>query len=351
MKFFHVCLVVLLAFRMSEAAAQNMDTDSERARKVWTEHFRDDENLRNDLLDEFTATDGADWEGIDKLTRCYSVSEDRLRSAAMSLFEEATNLSSDGASHKDGVPLRLLANNALFLLGKYADNATKSFLLNLAADKSKDGVLRTVAVSSYLHAADAEEARDILLRFLVGDDRMDLGGRTSICSHAQTAFMEADAAKRAAILESLYVALSREENKCNFHVYDDILSELSSDYAHSHQRLAILEKLIDAPPLCKADEFVMPNLTKKLKELQKTQRTTNINTNLSALKERDFNQPSPEEERIALEMPPDAPDTTDAAQEKSTETRRKGLYPLAAVAGLLAVFVLWFVLRRKRGSV
>ncbi len=91
-----------------------MDTDSERARKVWTEHFRDDENLRNDLLGEFTATDGADWEGIDKLTRCYSVSEDRLRSAAMSLFEEATNLSSDGASHKDGVPLRLLANNALF---------------------------------------------------------------------------------------------------------------------------------------------------------------------------------------------------------------------------------------------
>ena len=140
MKFFHVCLVVLLAFRMSEAAAQNMDTDSERARKVWTEHFRDDENLRNDLLDEFTATDGADWEGIDKLTRCYSVSEDRLRSAAMSLFEEATNLSSDGASHKDGVPLRLLANNALFC-SENTQTTPRSRFANLAADKSRDGVL------------------------------------------------------------------------------------------------------------------------------------------------------------------------------------------------------------------
>ncbi|HRR35363.1 MAG TPA: hypothetical protein P5026_14800, partial [Kiritimatiellia bacterium] len=68
-------------------------------------------------------------------------------------------------------------------------------------------------------------------------------------------------------------------------------------------------------------------------------------------KERDFSQPLPEEERIALEMPPDAPHAGGTAQEESAETRRKWLCPLAAVAGLLAVFVLWFVLRRKRGSV
>ena len=65
------------------------------------------------------------------------------------------------------------------------------------------------------------------------------------------------------------------------------------------------------------------------------------------LKERDFSQPLPEEERIAREAPPNAPDATDAAQEKSAETGR--FYALTAIAGLLAVFVLWFGLRRKRG--
>lgn len=76
---------------------------------------------------------------------------------------------------------------------------------------------------------------------------------------------------------------------------------------------------------------------------------TSVNTNLATAIARDFNQPSPEEERIALEMPPDAPDTTDAAQEKSTETGRKSFYALAAIAGLLGVLALWFGLRRKRG--
>jgi hypothetical protein len=95
----------------------------------------------------------------------------------------------------------------------------------------------------------------------------------------------------------------------------------------------------------------MPELEEKLREIEKANLHTTINTNLSALKERDFSQPLPEEERIALEVPPNAPDTTDAAQEKPSQTRREGLCPITAVVGLLAVIVLWFVLRGKRGSV
>ena len=88
----------------------------------------------------------------------------------------------------------------------------------------------------------------------------------------------------------------------------------------------------------------------RLEAMRKLKVLSSINTNLSALKERDFSQPLPEEERIALETPPNAPDATDAAQEKPAKTRCKGGYPLAAVAGLLAVTALWFVFRRKRGS-
>jgi|LSQX01.2.fsa_nt_gb hypothetical protein len=102
--------------------------------------------------------------------------------------------------------------------------------------------------------------------------------------------------------------------------------------------------------MCKADEFVMPNLANKLKELRKTRRTTNISTNLSALQERDFSQPLPEEERIALEMLPETPAVVGTAQEKPSRGAHKGIYAVAAVAGLLAAFALWLGIRRKRGS-
>jgi hypothetical protein len=309
----------------------------------------DDSQLKAYLMEEFIAIDGYDSDNTRQL-KAGGVTDEQLRRVLVEIYAEAGAALKRAEDEYGRMASALRRENAVRELGSCTCENTKTFLLEVAADKTEDGILRTIAVGSYLRAADAGEARDILLRFLVGDDRMDLGGRTSICSHAQTAFMEADAAKRAAILESLYVGLSQEENKCNFHVYDDILSELSSDYVHSHQRLAILEKLIDAPPLCKADEFVMPNLMKKLKELQKTRRTTNINTNLSALKKRDFNQPLPEEERSALETPPDAPDAGGTAQEEQAETRRKGLCPLAAVAGLLAAIALWLGLRKKRGS-
>jgi hypothetical protein len=312
-----------------------------------------DSELKGRMIDSYFYTgEGESWQEFKHFKELSAVTDEQLHRVLMDIYREAENkllaLTPDTEEWNYNLGL---VDGVIRWLPKCKGIPVKDSLLAYATSEEKHRHTKQTAILSYLRVADAEETRDVLLRFLVGENRMDLGSRSSICRYAQTAFMEADAAKRAAILESLYVALSREENKCNFHVYDDILSELSGDYVHSHQRLAILEKLIDAPPLCKADEFVMPNLTKKLKELQKTQRTTNINTNLSALKERDFNQPSPEEERIALEMPPDALNTTDAAQEKSTETGRKSFYALAAIAGLLGVLALWFGLRRKRGSV
>ena len=123
---------------------------------------------------------------------------------------------------------------------------------------------------------------------------MNSQARSSICEHARTAFMTADAEKKAAILESLYAGLSIEDSKWLFSVYDDFLCLFSNQYADSHQRLAILQRLINIPSLCKADDYAMPELQEKLKVLQKSHLYSNISTNLAVLKSRDFNLSPPE---------------------------------------------------------
>jgi hypothetical protein len=105
-----------------------------------------------------------------------------------------------------------------------------------------------------------------------------------------------------------------------------------------------------ATPVPDGDLFDRQSLVPQIEMLRKLKKHTSVNSNLVTAIAHDFSQPLPEEERIALETPPNAPDATDAAQEKPAKTRCKGGYPLAAVAGLLAVTALWFVFRRKRGS-
>jgi len=189
---------------------------------------------------------------------------------------------------------QLTVEGVLACLSMCGDIPVKDFLLDYAITKENDNFARTIALSSYLRVADAEEARDVLLRFLIGEDRMDSHARSSIINHARTAFMTADAEKKAAILESLYAALAMEDTKWLFRVYDNLLCDLINQYANSHQRLALLQRLINAPSLCKADDYAMPELQEKLKVLQKTRLHTNISTNLAVLKLRDFNLPQPD---------------------------------------------------------
>jgi len=290
----------------------------------------DDASLKERLVEYyFYAGHDSVWQEFDTFKKQNAVSDEQLHRVLMAVYREtgdnrpALTPQSDEWKRNQGI-----AESVVRWLPKCGNVPVKDFLLDHMTAKEADGHIRQQAILAYLRVANAEEAKNILLRFLIGEDRMDLGGRSSICRYAQTAFMDADAAKRAAILESLYVALSREENKCNFHVYDDVLSDLSSDYANSRQRLAILQKLINAPPLCKADESVMPNLTAKLKELQKTRRTTNINTNLAAVMPRDV---------PPVAEPPAAP-----------PPRSRLAVPLAVGAGLLAALALLGAFFRRR---
>jgi len=270
-------------------------------------------------------------------------SDERMHAALTAIYREAET--------REGKEAHDLMTRVVLWLGVCSDNATKAFLLEVAADEAKGGFLRTTAISSYLRVADAEETKKVLLRFLAEGDRMDSQSRSTIIWSTLMVYQDATAEKKRAIVESLCAALAGEDHKWLFRVYDDVLCQISPHYTHSLQRRDILARLIKAPALCKADDYAMPELEEKLREIEKANLHTTINTNLSALKERDFSQPLPEEERIALEVPPNAPDTTDAAQEKPSQTRREGLCPITAVVGLLAVIVLWFVLRGKRGSV
>jgi hypothetical protein len=278
------------------------------------------------------------------------VTDEQLHRVLMEIYREAEDKLQTLTPDTEEWNYNLgLVDGVIRWLPKCKGIPVKDFLLAYAASDEKHRHTRQAAIRSYLRVADAEETKKVLLRFLAEGDRMDSQSRSTIIWSTLMVYQDATAEKKRAIVESLCVALAGEDHKWLFRVYDDVLCQISPHYRHSLQRRDILARLVKAPALCKADDYAMPELEEKLREIEKANLHTTISTNLSALKERDFSQPLPEEERIALETPPNAPDATDAAQEKPAKTRCKGGYPLAAVAGLLAVFVLWFGLRRKRG--
>jgi len=312
-----------------------------------------DSEMKGRLIDSYFYTgEDESWQEFKHFKDLSAVTDEQLHRVLMEIYREAEDKLQTLTPDTEEWNYNLgLVDGVIRWLPKCKGIPVKDFLLAYAASDEKHRHTRQAAIRSYLRVADAEETKKALLRFLAEGDRMDSQSRSTIIWSTLMVYQDATAEKKRAIVESLCVALAGEDHKWLFRVYDDVLCQISPHYRHSLQRRDILARLVKAPALCKADDYAMPELEEKLREIEKANLHTTISTNLSALKERDFSQPLPEEERIALEMPPDAPHAGGTAQEESAETRRKWLCPLAAVAGLLAVFVLWFVLRRKRGSV
>ena len=152
-----------------------------------------------------------------------------------------------------------------------------------------------------------------------------------------------------AICEALQVGLAHETPHWVFCSGDGWLSRMSAKYASSKERLAMFERMY-ATPVPDGELFDKRSLIPQLKMMRKLNVLNNINTNLSVLKERDFNQPLPEEERIALEMPRDTPVVVGSAQETPSRRAHKGLHAVAVITGLLIAFALWLGIRRKRGT-
>lgn len=258
--------------------------------------YQDPVKLKSRLLNMLSTFEGFDGVKIERLKKRFDISDEIMRNVAVEMYHEAIiALSDKNPASTESVlnTYRGQVDIALFCLGLSADQDAKKLLMTIATNNETEMTYRRQAISSYLRASDAEEVKNVLLRFLVEEGRMDSQTRSSVCEYTGAVFQDASPEKKKAILESLYVALAREDNKWLFGVYDNILCKISKEYANSRERLAILKRLISAPSLCKADDYTMPELQEKLKVLQKTRPYTNINTNLAAIKARNFNLPLP----------------------------------------------------------
>jgi flagellin-specific chaperone FliS len=311
-----------------------------------------DAELKSQMIDSyFYAGEEETRQAFNLFKEQSAVTDEQLHRVLMDIYHEAEDkLQTLTPGTEEWNYSRGLVDSVIRWLPRCKGIPIKDFLLANAASEERHCNIRHAAILSYLRVADAEEARNILLRFLVGEDRMDSQARSSILEHAHTAYREAELGKKRAIIESLYASLASEDAKWLFRVYDRILTRLSPQYASSEQRRDILRRLIQAKPTCKADEYAMEGLQNMLRSLEETTPHTSINTNLAVLRERDFSQPSSADENIALEIPPDTPAVVGTVQEKPSRGAHKGIYAVAAVAGLLAAFGLWLSLRGKRGS-
>ena len=309
-----------------------------------------DSELKRRMIDSYFYTgEGETWQEFNDFKELSAVTGEQLHRVLMDIYREAENKLLALAPDTEEWNYNLgLVDGVIRWLPKCKGIPVKDFLLAYAASEEKHHHARQAAILSYLRVANAEEARDILLKFLVGKDRMGEYDRSSIYRYPRIVWDTVSPEKRAAMFNALCEAAAVESVQWAFDECDSQLIAMCPAYRDSLQRKGMLKRQLSVP-FPKYYSELKEKMEKEVERLEKLEKHTSVNTNLATAIARDFNQPLPEEGRIALETPPDAPDTTDAAQEKSTETGRKSFYALAAIAGLLGVLALWFGLRRKRG--
>ncbi len=309
-----------------------------------------DSELKGRLIDSYFYTgEGESWQEFKHFKELSAVTDEQLHRVLMEIYREAEDKLQTLTPDTEEWNYNLgLVDGVIRWLPKCKGIPVKDFLLAYAASEEKHHHARQAAILSYLRVANAEEARDILLKFLVGKDRMGEYDRSSIYRYPRIVWDTVSPEKRAAMFNALCEAAAVESVQWAFDECDSQLIAMCPAYRDSLQRKGMLKRQLSVP-FPKYYSELKEKMEKEVERLEKLEKHTSVNTNLATAIARDFNQPLPEEGRIALETPPDAPDTTDAAQEKSTETGRKSFYALAAIAGLLGVLALWFGLRRKRG--
>ncbi len=329
----------------------------------------EDENLKSMLRREFMVDHDVDvvtedwsiWsEGV-RFKKDTNISDERFHAVLIDIYREAE--ATIQARNQESQDMQVLKNaerwmrGAVFWLGACEDVASKTFLLDLASDTSKNGSLRIIAIASYLRVADAEETKDVLLRFLTGDRRgVD---PLSVYEHAAETYDHTppeDEAKRRAIIAALMVAAAREEGKIGFVEVDRILAMRSDTYRRSRQRLAMLEHHSLEPPT--KNLYTDADLKAALAESRNYRSHSSVNTNAAMLQAIDFNEERPADDAETwggkLVIPSqEAMLAPRGVQPETAEPQvRSGRWRVASLGGLAVVvtaFVL-FILHRRAGG-
>ena len=290
---------MLLRDRIIQEGLKNADAAD---REIWErrekerdarlrEIYKDPETLKESLRANF-GMDQFLWEWeIPIFKEKYGVADDALRTALMGIYREFEHLG--GEPFLKGDPRELTEdkrrlNTSIEWLGYCADDSVKRLLLGIANDDTKAECYRIFAINASLQCADAQQVRDVILRFIVEVKINPYSAWVNAMGvYDQT---KDDPQKREAILATLIVLLAKEENKDRFGERDKYLAKRSKEYATSSQRLAMVQRMSKLPPSQHRDTD--HDLNAALKSFRFRLFKTNVSTNMTELMARDFSKPA-----------------------------------------------------------
>ena len=296
-------LAVFVAPMISGLPPPYFEEYSEAEVKNLREDFKDAEKLRKHL-EIFLVEGDLEIEQVVLFKRKFSVSDEAMQTALINIYRESAKKPWWGKEFVRREDFRLDDNlnymddrmrffGLLSWLGACAEAEGKKLLMDIITDTTIVTRYRTSAIESYLSRADAQEVRDMLVRFLVGDmkqwsDEQRLRGVIYFYACQIYDWPESGARKREAIVASLAVALAKEDDKEIFVYSDSDLARQNKGYAESSQRLAMLERMSQRPPPIREDL-----LNYALDSFKSRTTFTSVNTNLTELMARDFRKSTP----------------------------------------------------------
>ena len=311
----------------------------------------DDASLKERLVEYyFYAGHDSVWQEFDTFKKQNAVSDEQLHRVLMAVYREtgdnrpALTPQSDEWKRNQGI-----AESVVRWLPKCGNVPVKDFLLDHMTAKEADGHIRQQAILAYLRVADAEEAKDVLLRFLVGEDRMDDYARSSIYRYPSVVWDAASPEKKAAMFNALCEAAAVETTQWAFEECDSQLIAMYPAYRDSLQRKAMLRRQLSAPFSHYYTEL-KDKMGKEVKRLEKMEKHANTSSNLATLTAQNFSISQADQltsNNASEHVPVNAGDESEPPATPLSRSLRTAV-PLAVGAGLLAAFFLWRGLRKKK---